>query len=66
MDATQIDTVVDAAGRPRPTEATVRRRRLVGPGAVPGRQLVLTAARRGRRDRSKADRPAAGGSAGLF
>jgi hypothetical protein len=63
MEGKHNRTVIDAAGRPRRTEEMVRRRWLVGPSSVPGRRLVLTVARR---ERSGADRPAAGGSAGLL
>ncbi len=63
MEGKHNHTVTDPAGRPRRTEETVRRRWLVLPSSVPGRRMVLTVARR---ERSGADRPPAGGSAGLL
>jgi hypothetical protein len=63
MDGKRTETLADLVERPH---ATVRRRWLVGPGAVPRHRLVLTPARRARRERSKTDRPAAGRSAELF
>jgi hypothetical protein len=51
MDGKHIDTVVRPAETSRRFEATVRRRWVLGPGALPGRRLVLKVVRPERRDR---------------